>query len=170
MHPAAFAFVERTVSRQGWADTPLVAIELGACNVNGSVRALFHPNTTWTGVDVRPGQGVDVVCAAEDYRPAAMVDVVVCTEVLEHAPEWRAILASAAGMILPGGRFVLTAAGPGRAPHGCDGGAVGDEHYENIDPDELLDALTIAGFASSIVETNAEAGDVYAVAWVAVLP
>ena len=61
-----------------------------------------------------------------------------------------------------------TAAGPGRAPHGCDGGAVGDEHYANIDPDELVDALDSAGFASSIVETNAAAGDVYAVAWVAV--
>ncbi len=161
MHDAAFLFVARAVSTQRLDSRPLVAVELGACNVNGSVRALFHADTAWTGIDLRPGAGVDVVMAAEEYQPVRPVDVVVTTETLEHAPGWRDIIVNAAGILRAPGWLIVTAAGPGRTPHGCDGGSVGDEHYANIDPDALLDALNAAGFSASMVETNDVAGDVY---------
>jgi len=44
-------------------------------------------------------------------------------------------------MLEPGGMFVMTAAGPGRAPHSAvDGkGLQPGEHYANIDPGGTVD-------------------------------
>ena len=56
-----------------------------------------------------------------------------------------------------------SAAGPERAPHGCDGGDVQPgEHYRGITPDELRAMLD--GWDDVDVTHDAAAGDVYAVA------
>jgi SAM-dependent methyltransferase len=156
MHDAARQFVRLHASTDA-----LAALECGARDVNGTVRDLF-PNTVWTGVDIGPGPGVDVVADFADYRHPEPVGLVLSTEVLEHTPRWRDIVAAAAHNLAPGGRFIVTAAGPGRAPHSAvDGGPVGDEHYENIDPDELSRELA-RWFSSSYVTT--EGSDVQGVA------
>lgn len=156
MHQAARQFVSKHASTEA-----LTALECGARDVNGTVRDMF-PNATWTGIDIGDGPGVDVVADFADYRHPEPVSLVLSTEVLEHTPRWRDIVASAARNLAPGGRFIVTAAGPGRAPHSAtDGGPVGDEHYENIDPDELSRELA-RWFTVSEVFTSGE--DVQAVA------
>jgi SAM-dependent methyltransferase len=157
MHDAARQFVSRHAS-----SGRLTALECGARDVNGTVRDLF-PHTTWVGVDVAAGAGVDVVADFADYTHPEPVDLVVSTEVLEHTSRWRDILRSAARNLRPGGHLIVTAASHGRAPHSAvDGGPVGpDEHYENIDPDELSEELA-RWFTVSEVFTVGE--DVQAVA------
>lgn len=92
------------------------------------------------------------------------IDLVLHTEVAEHTPDWREHLAHVAGMLVPGGALIFTAAGPGRAPHAAIDGAQGvrrGEWYENIDPAELNGV--IAGWFSGWTVAQV-AGDVRAVA------
>jgi SAM-dependent methyltransferase len=47
--------------------------------------------------------------------PEASFDLILCTEVLEHIPDWRAALASMARLLRPGGALVLSTPQP-RSP------------------------------------------------------
>lgn len=141
MHANAFDWVRR----HAVAD-PVSVVEIGSRDVNGTVRGLF-PQATWWGIDVEGGDAVDEVADGSTWQPAAPVDVVVSCEVLEHAAEWREIVANGVEMLRPGGLLILTAAGPERAPHSAvDGGDLREgEFYENIDPDELAAVLAATG-------------------------
>lgn len=122
--------------------TAKVVVDVGGRNVNGTVRDLF-PGSDYTAIDIHDGPGVDVVGDFLDWAPPRKADCVVCTEVAEHSPQWREIIAHAAEILKVGGLFIFTAAGPGRAPHSAiDGGTLRDgEHYENVSPDALRRAL-----------------------------
>lgn len=165
MHDACQQFIARAVREHGLNDPRFRVLEIGSRDVNGSVRPLFDAVAAYTGIDVTAGPGVDVVCDGARYLPDAPFDVVVTTEALEHCPHWPDVLRNAWRMLAPGGWLLVTAAGPERAPHGCDGGSVGDEHYAGIAPDVLHAELR--AFDWHIVERNAAAGDVYAIARVA---
>lgn len=158
MHPAAYAFVERTVTQFGPGE---FVVEFGARDINGSVRGLFG-NARYLTTDIAAGPGVDLVADGATYEPGVAPDRVVCCEVLEHTPAAEAIVTNALRIVRPGGLVILTAAGPGRAPHSAmDGGPVGaDEYYANVDPDVLRAWLRPA--AVSYIEQNVEACDVYA--------
>lgn len=133
MHTEAFEFVE-----QFRTDKPIHVIEIGSRNINGSVRPLF-PNATWVGLDLHPGPDVDLVLDAREYNPLKKADLVICCEVLEHTPHWRAIVDAGRSWLKPDGKMVVTCAGPGREPHSAiDGGPLQpDEYYANIRPDML---------------------------------
>jgi SAM-dependent methyltransferase len=88
-------------------------LEVGSLDVNGTVRPgiqALRP-AEYVGIDIRPGPGVDVVCdAAEiDHRfgPEAF-DVVISTELLEHAREWKKIVHNFKYVLRPGGLLVVT--------------------------------------------------------------
>lgn len=118
-------------------------VDIGGRDINGSPRRLFG-DATYTVVDLLAAPNVDVVADVCLWKPKHLFDVAVCCEVLEHTDKWREILAAAARLTRKGGLLIVTAAGPGREPHSAlDGGEPRpDEHYANIDPDDLADALT----------------------------
>lgn len=159
MHPDARDFVARYATTD-----PVTVIEIGGRDVNGGVRDLF-PNATWWTIDAQDGPAVDEVANGATWKPAAPVDVVVCCEVFEHTPHWRAIVANIPRMLVPCGRAILTMAGPGRAPHGLHADDPDQPGwYANIAPDELVDALNDAAFSSFVVEDDADVSDLRAVA------
>jgi len=162
MHPEARAFVAGVAPRAGarWV------VELGARDLNGTVRDLFPSARGYTGVDLVAGPGVDVVADAADWRPDRAPDLVVCCEVLEHTPRPEAVVRNAAAMLAPGGRLVVTAAAPPRAAHSAvDGGPLRPgEYYRNVPDDELRAWLRGAGFACEALESHPDRGDVYALA------
>lgn len=161
MHPGAFEFVGR------YATTDTIAvIEVGSRDLNGSIRCQF-PAATWTGLDLQSGPSVDIVTDALDYVPADIVDVVIIAEVFEHCPYWGEVLHHVANWLKPGGRIIITCAGPGRDPHSAiDGGALHpDEHYANVSQDELREALEFATFGQIEVSGNEYWKDTYAIAW-----
>lgn len=160
MHDGAFDFVARFATNE-----PVTVIEIGSRDINGSVRSLF-PNAKWIGIDVVRGPGVDVVIDALDYNPVEQVDLVICTEVLEHTEFWCQIISRAETWLKPGGRMILTCAGTGREPHSAsDGGPLqAGEYYRNITHDQLSAEFQNGGFIEIQSECNTQWKDSYAVA------
>ena len=142
MHAEADEWMARYGSTQ-----PLQVLEIGSLNINGTAR-VHWPNARWLGIDRQRGPGVDVVCDFLDWDSHASFDVVVCCEVLEHSSEWRAIVGRVKPLLMAGGCFVGTCAGPLRAPHSAvDGGPLRQgEYYGNLSADDLLSELQAAGF------------------------
>ena len=148
MHPEVLEWVGR------WAtDEPISVLDIGGRDVNGTPRPLF-PAASYTVLDARPGVNVDVVADAATWTPDREYDLVLCTEVFEHTAVWREICATAVKALRPGGRLVVTCAGPGRSPHSAIEATdlQPGEQYANIEPNELDKALLDAGFARVHVE------------------
>lgn len=156
MHPQVLRFVAKVLRRLPPRGK---VVEIGALDVNGSVRTLFD-GAAYVGLDRRAGRGVDLVADGATWRPPAPVDTVVCCEVLEHAADPAAIVANARAMLEPGGVLILTCATEGRAPHGCLGGPVGWEHYRNVSLEDVQSWLMPWGYRE--VEYHPERGDLYA--------
>lgn len=161
MHPEAHQWVAAHATTE-----PVMVLDIGGRNVNGTVRDLF-PESAYTALDVRPGDGVDIVADAAVWHPDGRAwDVVVCTEVFEHTPDWKLICATAYAALRDGGMFVATMAGPGRPEHSAvDGGPLQTgEYYDNIEPDDLYAALTACGFREIVVDEQHNPNDVRCVA------
>lgn len=135
MHPEARAWVAAHASGT-------VVVEVGGRNINGGVRDLFR-GSDYVAVDMVDGPGVDVVGDFLDYTPPRKADTVVCCEVFEHTSDWPKLVRHAAEVLKVGGRLIVTAAGPDRAPHSAiDGAEVREgEFYENVDPGKLKSTL-----------------------------
>lgn len=144
---------------------PLSVIEIGSRDINGSARAFF-PNAKWIGLDLYHGTGVDIVVNAVDYSPQETVDLVVCCEVFEHTMHWGEIIKRVISWLSPGGRFIVTCAGPGRPVHSAIAGEKvlhPGEHYENLAQDDLRAAMLLAGFDSVETSEDPIACDTYAI-------
>lgn len=145
MHPEAREFIAN-------ARRELSILEIGSFNVNGGIRDLFA-GWDYLGIDLEAGPGVDIVADGATFETPKRFDVVASCEAFEHTENWREIVANAHRLLKPGGLFIGTAAGPGRAPHNCDGNpADGSEFYANVEPGELLSVLNAAGFREVVVD------------------
>ena len=109
-------------------------IEVGSLDINGGVSGLLDPEAMYTGIDVQPGFGVDVVADFTTYRHPYPVDLILCLEVLEHTPKWAEIIKAAHRNLKPGGTLILTCATIGRAPHSAKsaGWMPSGEFYQNV--------------------------------------
>ncbi|CAB4177345.1 AdoMet_MTases domain containing protein [uncultured Caudovirales phage] len=162
MHIEAYAWVAQSLQMM---PTPSTVLELGSRDINGSPRPLL-PGTRYTGLDVVAGDGVDVVADAAQFEALNPFDLVICCEVLEHAPQAAAIVATAVRCTAPGGHIIITCASDGRAPHSAvDGGTVREgEHYANVPWTDLQAWLQAAGATVLQIESRPDRGDVYAFA------
>jgi SAM-dependent methyltransferase len=147
---------------------PVTVLDLGGRDINGSPRHLFPAATRYTVLDIRAGDGVDIVADASTWDPAGETwDVVICAETFEHTASWRAICRTAYAACTPGGRLIVTTAAPGRPPHSAVDGEfrlLSGEHYANIRPAELERVLVEAGWADVVVDVQPSPADVRAVA------
>lgn len=162
MHLGAYAWVAQSLQMM---PLPARVLELGSRNINGTPRPLL-PGVRYVGVDLAPGDGVDVVGDAATFETITPFDLVLCCEVLEHAPAAAAIVASAVKSTAPSGHIIITCASDGRAPHSAvDGGALRDgEHYANVPAADLQAWLEGAGARVLQIESRPDRGDVYAFA------
>jgi SAM-dependent methyltransferase len=117
MHPSVFTWGCRVLRRH--ASPGARWLEVGSLNVNGSLRTYAERFTRprwYYGIDRIPGPGVDALADAADLKDQ-VADVVITTEMLEHAPDWRAALAGCKRAVAIGGLLLLTTRGPGFPRH-----------------------------------------------------
>lgn len=152
MHDAAYRYAARWAS-----DRPIRVLEIGSLNINGTTRDHF-PNADYTGLDIVPGPGVDIVANAATWTPDREYDVVICQEVFEHTPDVVDICLTAYRAARRGAHLVVTCAGEGRAPHSAvDGGQVrSGEYYRNVDLTLLRAAIVVAGWGDVEVQQVGE--------------
>jgi hypothetical protein len=161
VHKEAYDFVARVVKNYGPFER---ALEIGSYDVNGSIRPLFSGASTYVGIDVRPGPGVDVVASGATYQPSFEPDCVVCCEVLEHTIDWQRICANAAKILPLGGVFIMTCASLGRPKHSIDGvESRSPEYYRNLAKSEIEQVFERIGMGMAVCKVNAMAHDLYAV-------
>ena len=114
-------------------------------------RRLASPETSWTGVDMFPGPGVDVVCDAQflQFDDGAFTGAV-CSEMLEHVMEPQAVMKELARVIERGGLAIVTTL-TCFPIHGYP------DDYWRFTPSGLHLLMDRAGFTSIFVETAGNA-------------
>ena len=117
-HPEQKDFVEkvRTLYPQYFHHTSI--LEIGSWNVNGTVRDLFDDSEKYIGLDIAPGECVDVVCSGDEYDTSDRFDVAISCECFEHNPKWAETFANLIRLTKPNGLIVFTCATTGREEHG----------------------------------------------------
>lgn len=145
-HQAQRRFVATVARHLGGYFTGCTVLEIGSLDINGSVREYFH-KCRYTGIDVAPGRGVDVVCQGQDYdAPADSFDQVISCEAMEHNPHWPATFLNMVRMCKPGGLVLMTCATTGRPEHGTARTSARDspltvelgwDYYQNLRPEDF---------------------------------
>jgi SAM-dependent methyltransferase len=125
-------------------------------DVNGSVRPYVESlgPSLYVGTDMREGPGVDWVLLAE-YLPSSFgtnADVVISTEMLEHAQDWQAAMRGMIGALAPGGVLVLTTRSAGFPLHGYP-----DDH-NRFSVQAMGEILRAAGLDAERLEADPQAG------------
>ncbi len=151
MHKSVLAWVGATFTQASVAGKSI--LEVGSYDVNGSVRPLLlaHGPLSYLGVDAATGPGVDRVVAAEDLDATFggdAFDVVVSTEMLEHAANWQDCLWNMTAVLKPGGLLILTTRSPGFPYHPFP-----DDHWRFTVP-FMRRVLIAAGLVSIEVQPD----------------
>jgi SAM-dependent methyltransferase len=99
-------------------------LEVGSFDVNGSLKSVKPEGSTWIGMDIEEGPGVDVVFSpGSDFPfPDEHFDVVVATSVFEHDPAFWKTLAEMARVVKKSGFLYICAPSNGmvhRYPLDC---------------------------------------------------
>lgn len=159
MHAQAFDFVARHAA----GIAPRTVLEIGSHDVNGGVRSLFPTARRYHGIDIAAGPGVDEVADAADWRAAESFDLVVTTEVLEHAPRWRDVVQNAWHALAAGGVLLLTCATDPRPEHSAiDGWALREgEWYGNVPASHMIAVVRDLEPRRWLVEVGVDRGDLY---------
>ena len=100
-----------------------IILEVGSYNVNGSLRALAKERRCrlYIGIDIEAGQGVDIICKAENLLSRFgynIFDIVICTEMMEHIEDWQRVISNLKGVLKKKGLLILTTRSKGFVIHG----------------------------------------------------
>ena len=114
MHDSVLAWGKECLDQIGRVDSVL---EIGSHDVNGSLRPFVNASH-YFGIDTVAGPGVDAVADGLDAAALGAVDLVIMTEVLEHARHWAALLMVAQACVRPGGHILISTRSPGYPWHG----------------------------------------------------
>lgn len=163
-HAAQMQFVAYVKQRFPEHFNGASVLEIGSMNINGTVRPFFE-DCRYTGLDIVPGPGVDIVCPAHLFEgESGFFDTIISCETLEHDPHWNRTLYRAVDLLRPGGLLIITCASGNRPEHGTrrtspgdSGSSVLDEwgdYYLNLNPEDIRSTMDIPKiFARHILRT-----------------
>ena len=118
MHIENDQFIRKIIAKFPSAFRDAKALGIGTFDVVGSEGQYFSGGD-YQGLDLMPGKGVDIVCAAQDYDAADNTyDTIISSECFEHNIAWKETLHNAHRMLKHGGLLVITCATTGRKEHG----------------------------------------------------
>ena len=109
MHQSSMLAMTRFVEEHmgAYRGRPMSVLDVGSLDVNGSYRSLFDDDCwQYTGVDMSPGAGVDVVLPGPyDWSPirSDAYDVVISGQAFEHIEFPWVTIAEVARVLRPGG-------------------------------------------------------------------
>ena len=161
-HPAQNEFIGRIREIFPGHFRSARVLEIGSLDINGTIRELFT-DCDYTGIDVGPGPGVDIVCEGQKFdAPDASYDVVISCETMEHNPYWAETFANMVRLAKPSGLILMTCATVGRKEHGTSRTTPADspltvakgwDYYRNLTARDfaeagVLDPLAFAFFAT----------------------
>lgn len=157
MHESVLAFAAEVISKEDVAGKSV--LEVGSAMINGSVRPQIEAlgPKIYTGIDLAPGPGVDVVCPVENMPQDLEYDLVVSCEMLEHAERWVSAFRRMAQLVAPGGKLVLTCRGLGFPFHNPP------DHWR-FEPSDLWRASVLAGLWPIMARQDPQVPGVFLVA------
>ena len=130
----------------------------------------IHSTCDFTGLDIGEGDGVDVVCPAQDYdEPDETFDTIISCECWEHNPFYKESIQNAVRMLKSGGLFFFTCATTGRPVHGVsyleeqcskqydnwktlpnvERENWDNDYYKNVTEDDVREAIDVDNIFSS---------------------
>ncbi len=97
-------------------------IEVGSHNINGSVKEYAKRllPSEYIGIDMEAGRDVDIICNAEDIVKKfgkESFDIVISTEMLEHAKDWKKVISNIKQICKNGGIILITTRSHGFGRH-----------------------------------------------------
>lgn len=117
MHTSSLEHMGRLVAQHLDPTQPLDVIDIGSWDKNGSYKQFFHhPSWTYTGVDLSPGNNVDVVLTSP-YRlpfPSNSVDLVISGQAFEHIEYFWLTWLEIVRVVKPQGQIFLIAPSRGK--------------------------------------------------------
>ena len=110
MHASALDYGKRFFDIHAQARFRRV-LDIGSLDINGSLRSVCPAHLAYTGIDLSPGNGVDVVlCDPYVYPfPDGHFDMIVSTSCFEHDPLFWITFLECARVLAPGGVFYINA-------------------------------------------------------------
>ena len=140
-HLAQFEYFEKLKNKFPIFFKNNKVLEIGSLNINGTCRSFFD-NCDYIGVDLGPGNGVDIVCEGQNLdHPANSYDVVLSSNCFEHNPFWIETFNNMYRMTKPDGLLIMTCASDGHKEHGTSRSSPkkspltikkGWEYYKNL--------------------------------------
>lgn len=128
MHQSSYEKMQDFKARylEGKASQPLVILDIGAMDVNGSYRPIFDgPAWRYRGADLEPGRNVDLVLSDPYYFSGVRqnsLDVLVSGQALEHMSRFWLFFLEVFRCLKPGGLCCVIAPAGGyehRYPVDC---------------------------------------------------
>tara|TARA_Y100000389_G_scaffold65314_1_gene61375 strand:+ start:591 stop:1184 length:594 start_codon:yes stop_codon:yes gene_type:complete len=117
-HKEQRSFLDKTKLKFPNAFKNCKVLDIGSFDVNGNEKPWFD-DCDFIGLDLLPGPGVDIACAANEYdAPAESFDTIISCECWEHNPFYKESIINAIRMLKPGGYFIWSCATTGRPVHG----------------------------------------------------
>jgi hypothetical protein len=102
-HPWQLDFVASVKDKHPEFFSNTKVLEVGSLDINGSIR-MFFSDCDYTGVDLGPGRGVDLIGKGEELPcPDGSFDVTASCECFEHNEKWVDTFTNMVRMTRPGG-------------------------------------------------------------------
>ncbi len=165
-HPEQREFLQRVkATHPEWFDGVSV-LEVGSLNINGTVRDFFNA-TSYIGVDIAPGPGVDLVEQGQYLIfPDDHFNVAISAECFEHNPYWAETFENMHRMARV---VIFTCASEGRPEHGTHNAypdssplTLDWEYYRNLNAEDFEQTFDLpAMFTEHMFEYNPQSCDLY---------
>lgn len=125
MHISSYEHMQRLAASHLDENALISVVDIGACDVNGSYRPIFdRPKWRYSGIDLEPGNNVDVVLSSPYVLPfkTGSIDVVISGQAFEHIEYFWVSWLEMVRVLKPGGLIFLIAPSRGyehRYPQDC---------------------------------------------------
>jgi SAM-dependent methyltransferase len=110
MHKSAYEIGAKFLERY-WTQGMKSILDIGAYDVNGSLKDFKRDDCEWVGVDLEPGKGVDIVIERANRLPFEdnVFDLVVATSIFEHDPTFWLTFSEMLRVVKPNGFIYVCA-------------------------------------------------------------